>query len=184
MSMKYPEKHGLILLYTGDGRGKTTAALGTALRACGHGMRVAMVQFIKQPKVYGELQAANFFNDDVRPLFEIFSMGQGCTWEEPDPRIQREAAGRAWNVCQEKTTSQSYDLVIWDEIHCALEYGFLPVAPVQRFLQVSRPSNVHILLTGRHADPALIELADMVSEVQEIKHHYTHGIKGQYGIEF
>ena len=182
--MKYPEKQGLILLYTGDGKGKTTAALGTALRACGHGMWVAMVQFIKQPKVYGELHALRFFETEERPLFEIFSMGQGCTWEEPDPAIQREAARQAWEVCQEKASSNMYDLVIWDEIHCALEYGFLPLAPVLQFLRSSRPPNVHILLTGRHADPALIELADMVSEVQEIKHHYARGIKGQYGIEF
>lgn len=182
--MRYPEKHGLILLYTGDGKGKTSAALGTALRACGHGMYVAMVQFIKQPKVYGELQAATFFKTAERPFFEIFSMGQGCTWEEPDVTIQREAAAQAWKVCQEKTSSRMYDLVIWDEIHYALEYGFLPLAPVLHFLQVSRPPNVHLLLTGRHAAPALIELADMVSEVQEIKHHYIHGIQGQYGIEF
>jgi cob(I)alamin adenosyltransferase len=87
-------------------------------------------------------------------------------------------------MCRETTLSRCYDLVIWDEIHCAIDYGFLAVAPVQKFLQVSRPPNVHILLTGRHADPALIELADMVSEVQEIKHHYARGIKGQPGIEF
>lgn len=182
--MKYPDKHGLILLYTGDGRGKTTAALGTALRACGHGMRVAMVQFIKQPKIYGELQAVRVFHEEGCPLFDIFSLGPGCTWEEPAPHIQREAAARAWQMCRETASSQHYDLVIWDEIHCAIEYGFLAAAPVQKFLQGSRPPNVHILLTGRHAAPALIELADMVSEVQEIKHHYARGIKGQYGIEF
>ncbi len=182
--MKYPEKHGLILLYTGDGRGKTTAALGTALRACGHGMRVAMVQFIKQPKIYGELKAVKFFEPGQLPLFEIFSMGQGCTWEEPDQDVQREAARQAWTVCQEKVVSNLYDLVIWDEIHCALDYGFLPLTPVLQFLQNLRPPNVHILLTGRHADPALIDLADMVSEVQEVKHHYGKGVQGQYGIEF
>lgn len=182
--MKYPEKQGLILLYTGNGRGKTTAALGTALRACGHGMRVAMVQFIKQPRIYGELKALKFFETEQPPLFEIFSMGRGCTWEEPEQAVQCEAANQAWQACQEKVLSTLYDLVIWDEIHCALEYGFLALPLVLKFLRDSRPRNVHILLTGRHADPALIDIADMVSDVQEIKHHYANGIEGQYGIEF
>ena len=171
-------------MYTGDGKGKTTAALGTALRACGHGMRVAMVQFIKQPRLYGELTAAKFFATAQEPLFEIFSMGKGCIWEEPDTDIQIQSAREAWKTCQDKVNSGIYDMVIWDEIHCAIDYGFLPLAPVLEFLREHRPANVHIVLTGRHASPEIIEIADMVSDIQEIKHHYTNGVPGQHGIEF
>ncbi len=182
--MKYPEKHGLILPLhrRRPGENDRRPGYGAAGLRTWHARSYGAIY--QTAENHGELKAVKFFEPGQLPLFEIFSMGQGCTWEEPDQDVQREAARQAWTVCQEKVVSNLYDLVIWDEIHCALDYGFLPLTPVLQFLQNLRPPNVHILLTGRHADPALIDLADMVSEVQEVKHHYGKGVQGQYGIEF
>lgn len=173
-------KKGLILVHTGPGKGKTTAALGLALRAVGNGLRVLMVQFIKGSWHYGELDAAEAFGD----RFVIRPMGKGFVklGGEIDPEHRR-AAEEAWAFAREKLASGEYDLVVLDEINYALSYGLLPLEPVLEALR-RKPANVHVVLTGRNAHPQVVELADLVTEMREVKHPYQKGIDAQRGIEY
>ncbi|RKY00970.1 cob(I)yrinic acid a,c-diamide adenosyltransferase [Candidatus Poribacteria bacterium] len=169
---------GLILINTGDGKGKTTAALGTALRAAGHGMKVLIVQFIKMAARTGELKALkNLPNVEVRP------MGKGFILSEEDLERARAAAREAWRFAEEKLRSGEYDLVVLDEINYAVHYGLLDVDEVIRGLK-GRSDRTHVILTGRKAHPKLIEIADTVTEMVEVKHHFKKGIKAVRGIEF
>lgn len=169
---------GLILINTGDGKGKTTAALGTALRAAGHGMRVLIVQFIKMASRTGELRALKSLpNVEVRP------MGKGFILSEEDLERAREAAREAWRFAVQKLQSGEYDLVVLDEINYAVHYGLLDVDEVIRGLE-GRSDGTHVILTGRKAHPKLIEIADTVTEMVEVKHHFKKGIKAVRGIEF
>jgi len=173
-----PKKKGLIIVHTGDGKGKTTAALGLALRACGYGMKVIMLQFFKGKWKYGELRSAPKLG-----TFEIQPMGKGFTWESKDIEVDKAMVRDAWRVGQEKILSGNYDVVILDEINYALSYDFLPVADIVDFLK-NKPPMLHVILTGRDAKPEIIEIADLVTEMRQIKHPFEQGISAQKGIEF
>jgi cob(I)alamin adenosyltransferase len=175
-------KKGLVIVNTGPGKGKTTAALGTALRAVGQGMKVLMVQFIKGSWHYGELDAAGMLGDE---RFKILPMGRGFVKvgaEKPDPEDVR-LVNEAWQFSRENILSGRYDLVILDEINYAISYRMLDAQTVVETLK-QKPAMVHVILTGRNAHPALVEMADMVTEMREIKHPYQKGILAQRGIEY
>jgi len=175
-------RKGLIIVHTGPGKGKTTAALGTAFRALGQGLKVLMVQFIKGSWHYGELDAARMVGED---RFKILPMGRGFVKvgeEKPDPEDVR-LVQAAWRLASEKIASAEYDLVILDEINYAINYKMLdPEIVVQSLRQ--KPPMVHVILTGRNAHPTIVELADVVTEMREVKHPYHKGIPAQRGIEY
>ena len=171
---------GLILLYTGNGKGKTTAALGQVLRAAGHGFKTAIVQFIKNLDNTGEIKAAKkIFAEHL----EIYPMGTGFTWESKDMDELRRAAEKGWSLAREKIESGKYRMVILDELTYALNYGLLDQDEVLEYL-ARKPEKMHIIITGRNASDKLIDLADLVTEMKEIKHPYRKGIKAMKGIEF
>jgi cob(I)alamin adenosyltransferase len=174
-------RQGLILINTGPGKGKTTAAMGTALRAVGNGMKVLMLQFLKGSWHYGELDAVQAFG----PNFILRQMGRGFVkigGAETDPEDTR-LVEEAWNAAREALYSGDWDMVILDEINYAISYGMLDPAVVAEALR-GRPEMVHVILTGRNAHPLLVELADTVTEMRETKHAYQKGILAQRGIEY
>ena len=174
-------RRGLILINTGPGKGKTTAALGTGLRAVGNGMRVLMLQFLKGSWHYGELDAAEAFNG----TFVLKQMGRGFVkvgGAETDPEDIRMVEA-AWAEAREAIYSGEWDMVILDEINYAIGYKMLDPAVVAEALR-GKPEMVHVILTGRNAHPLLIELADTVTEMREVKHAYQKGILAQRGIEY
>ncbi len=174
-------RRGLILINTGPGKGKTTAALGTAFRAAGNGMRVLILQFLKGSWHYGELDSAKAMGDD----FVIRQMGRGFVkvgGAETDPEDVR-LVEAAWSEAAEAIGSGEWDLVVLDEINYAIGYKMLDPEKVAEALR-GRPEMVHVILTGRNAHPALLELADTVTEMREVKHAYQKGILAQRGIEF
>ena len=173
---------GLLIVYTGPGKGKTTCALGTAFRAVGQGLRVLMVQFIKGSWHYGELDAAQMLGDDK---FEIRPMGRGFVkvgGAETDPEDIR-LAEECWETGREAIYSAKYDLVILDEINYTIGYKMLDALKVVEELK-GRPEQVHVICTGRNAHPLLVEQADLVTEMKEVKHPYTKGILAQRGIDY
>ena len=174
-------RRGLILINTGPGKGKTTAAMGTALRAVGNGMRVLMIQFLKGSWHYGELDAVKSFGDN----FVLKQMGRGFVkvgGAETDPEDVR-LVEAAWAEARDAIYSGDWDMVVLDEINYAIGYGMLDPAIVTEALR-SRPEMVHVILTGRNAHPLLVELADTVTEMREMKHAYQKGILAQRGIEY
>jgi len=174
-------RKGLILINTGPGKGKTTAAMGTALRAVGNGMRVLMLQFLKGSWHYGELDAAKAFGDN----FVLRQMGRGFVkigGAETDPEDIR-LVEEAWQEARRAILSGDWDLVILDEINYAISYGMLDPAKVVETLN-ARPDRVHVILTGRNAHPSLIAIADTVTEMRQLKHAYEQGILAQKGIEY
>jgi cob(I)alamin adenosyltransferase len=177
-----PENKGLLIVYTGAGKGKTTCALGTAFRAVGQGLRVLMVQFIKGSWHYGELDAAKMLGDDK---IEIRPMGRGFVKigsAETDPQDIK-LAEECWNAGREAIYSGRYDLVILDEINYVISYKMLDPEAVVAALR-DRPERVHVICTGRNAHAELVELADLVTEMKEVKHPYTKGILAQRGIDY
>lgn len=175
-------KKGLIIVYTGPGKGKTTAALGMALRAVGQGLRVLMIQFIKGSWHYGELDAASLLGED---RFEILPMGRGFVKvgaEKPDPEDVK-LVESAWEFGRQKLQSQEYGLVIFDEINYAISYKMLDPGKVVEALR-EKPEGVHVVLTGRNAHPAITEIADLVTEMREVKHPYQKGILAQRGVDY
>ncbi len=175
-------RKGLIIIHTGPGKGKTTAALGTAMRAVGQGMKVLMVQFLKGSWHYGELEAAHMLGDD---RFKLLPMGRGFEKigaEKPSPEAIK-LAHDAWQFAAAQIRSGEYDLVILDEINYAISYKMLSPELVVEGLK-AKPEMVHVILTGRNAHPSLIELADLVTEMREVKHPYQKGILAQKGIEY
>jgi cob(I)alamin adenosyltransferase len=175
-------RKGLIIVHTGPGKGKTTAALGMGLRAVGQGLRVLMVQFIKGSWHYGELDAAKMLGEE---RFKILPMGRGFVKigaEKPDPEDVR-LVEDAWRFATEEISSGRYDLVILDEINYAISYKMLAVEPVVETLK-KKPEMMHVILTGRNAHPALLEMADLVTEMREVKHPYQKGILAQRGVEY
>ncbi|MGA8042956.1 MAG: cob(I)yrinic acid a,c-diamide adenosyltransferase [Terracidiphilus sp.] len=174
-------RRGLILINTGAGKGKTTAALGTALRAVGNGMKVLMLQFLKGSWHYGELDAVRPFGEN----FVLKQMGRGFVkvgGAETDPEDVR-MVEQAWDEARSAILSGEWDLVILDEINYAISYGMLDPEKVAETLR-NRPEMVHVILTGRNAHPLLVELADTVTEMREVKHAYQKGILAQRGIEY
>ena len=174
-------RRGLILINTGPGKGKTTAAMGTALRAVGNGMRVLMLQFLKGSWHYGELDAVKAFGSS----FVMKQMGRGFVkvgGAETDPEDVR-LVETAWTEAREAIYSGEWEMVVLDEINYAIGYGMLDPAMVAEALR-NRPEGMHVILTGRNAHPLLVELADTVTEMREVKHAYEKGILAQRGIEY
>lgn len=171
------ERTGLVIVNTGNGKGKSTAALGLAMRALGNGMKVVMVQFIKGAWKVGEYESAKKLGFEIRP------MGEGFTWVTKDRERDKRLAGEAWEYSKARILSGDFDMVVLDEVNYAIDYGYVDLGEVLAALR-SRPRHVHVVLTGRKAKAELVELADLVSEMVEIKHPYKKGIKAQRGIEF
>src|SRR5512147_1430216 len=174
-------RKGLIIVNTGPGKGKTTAAMGTALRAVGQGMKVLMLQFLKGSWHYGELDAVQTFGD----RFVMKQMGRGFVkvgGAETDPEDVRMVA-EAWDEAEKAIMSGEWDLVILDEINYAISYGMLDPAKVVETLK-HKPERVHVILTGRNAHPTIIEAADTVTEMKQVKHAYEKGVMAQRGIEY
>jgi len=169
---------GLLIVNTGPGKGKTTAAMGLALRALGHGWKVGIVQFIKGAWNTGEKSALEKFGEQV----EFHTLGEGFTWNTQDKARDIAACVRAWDKAKELMADPKFGLVILDELNIALRYDYLPLTEVVAALTARRPS-LHVIVTGRNAKPELIAAADTVTEMGAVKHHFAAGVKTQVGIE-
>ena len=172
-------KRGLIVVFTGNGKGKTTAALGLAMRAVGHECRVCMIQFIKGSWKSGELVSAKRFDG----LMDIFTLGRGFLFDAEDIEKDKEAAREAWEFAKDIIVSLKYDIVILDELTYLIKYKMVEEDEVIDFL-IKKPDKLHIVVTGRDAQSRLIDAADMVTEMKTIKHPLEGGMKCQKGIEF
>ncbi|HNO32995.1 MAG TPA: cob(I)yrinic acid a,c-diamide adenosyltransferase [Nitrospira sp.] len=173
------EEKGLLIVHTGAGKGKTTAALGMALRVLGHGMQVAVVQFIKGAIDTAEERMLRSFGDRVTFL----RMGEGYTWETQDRERDTRCAQEAWAKACELLADPSYAMVILDEFNIVLQHGYVDLDQVLPRVQ-ARPPMQHVVITGRGAPPGLIEAADLVTEMKQVKHPFRKGIKAQAGVEF
>ena len=170
---------GLLIVNTGPGKGKSTAAFGLVLRALGHGWKVGVVQFIKGAWSTGERTALERFSD----LVSWHTMGEGFTWETQDRARDVAAATRAWEKATALMADPEIRLLVLDEMNIALRYDYLPLDEVVAALRARRP-DLHVVVTGRNAKPELIEAADLVTEMGATKHHFAAGVKAQAGIEF
>jgi cob(I)alamin adenosyltransferase len=178
----YREKtRGLLMVNTGDGKGKTTAAIGVLVRAAGQGLKCCMIQFMKaKTDRYGE-------HDSLEKLgIEVHTMGDGFTWDTNDPAQDIRTSEETWAMCVEKLRSGDYELLVFDELVYVLDYKFLDVNAVLKEVADARAAqpSLHIIMTGRNAPPELVEAADLVTEMKEIKHPFHAGIYAQQGIEF
>lgn len=171
---------GLLIVHTGRGKGKSTAAFGLLLRALGHGWRVGVVQFIKGAWTTGE---RNVLETRFADLVAWHTMGEGFTWETQDRARDIAAAEAAWTKAKALMNDANIKLVVLDELNIALRYDYLPIDAVVETLTQRRP-DLHIVVTGRNAPPALIAAADLVTEMTPVKHHFDAGVKAQAGIEF
>ncbi|MEP0321617.1 cob(I)yrinic acid a,c-diamide adenosyltransferase [Bauldia litoralis] len=171
---------GLLIVHTGKGKGKSTAAFGMVFRALGHGMPVAIIQFVKGKWQTGERVALEKFGD----LVSINTMGEGFTWETQDRQRDLAAARSAWERAKEIIVSSNYKLVLLDELNIVLRYGYLSADEIVAFLRDEKPDDVHVIVTGRNAPDSLIEAADLVTEMEMVKHPFRSGVKAQLGIEF
>jgi cob(I)alamin adenosyltransferase len=172
---------GLLMVNTGDGKGKTTAAIGVMVRAAGRGMKCCMVQFMKSKSDrYGEHESLEELG------IEIHTMGAGFTWDTQDKAVDIKTSEDTWALCVEKMRSEEYDLLVFDELVYVLDYKFLDVNAVLEEIKAIRAKqpHLHIIMTGRNAPPELVEAADLVTEMKEIKHPFHAGIYAQQGIEF
>ena len=173
---------GLVIVYTGNGKGKTTAALGMALRAVGYDHKVCMLQFIKGSWHYGEMDSSK----KLEPNLELIAVGKGFVGilDDSSPREEHEKyAEEALKICREKILSEKYQIVILDEVNYAINLGLVSVNEVVKLIN-ERPDNLTLVLTGNHAKNEIIELADLVTEMKEIKHPFKSGIKAKKGIDF
>jgi cob(I)alamin adenosyltransferase len=173
------QEKGLLIVHTGAGKGKTTAALGLAFRALGQGMKVGIVQFIKGAIPTGEAALAT----RLAPALQMHTMGDGFTWNTQDRDKDVASARKAWDQALSLMLDESIDLVILDELNVVLKHSYLPFEEVLQELRNKRPM-LHIVVTGRNARDELIEAADIVTEMKLIKHPYRAGIKAQKGVEF
>ena len=183
LATKTVEK-GLLIVHTGKGKGKSTAAFGLVVRAVGNGMKVGVVQYVKGKWQTGERGVLEKFPEQV----EIRTMGEGFTWETQDRARDIRAAQNAWEVSKQmidaaRGDEPKYDMVLLDELNIVLRYGYLELAEVVEFLS-NKPEMLHIVVTGRNAKPELIEAADLVTEMTMVKHPFRAGVKAQKGIEF
>lgn len=173
------KKKGLVIVNTGNGKGKTTAALGLLFRAWGRGMRVCMLQFLKNEHAkYGEIKAAEKLGIEIKPT------GDGFTWLSKDIDETTARAQHGWEMAQEKIASGNYDVIILDEFTYPLHFEWVDTEETITWLKENKPPMLHLVITGRNAPPELIEFADLVTEMKEVKHPYHEGIKGQAGVEF
>jgi cob(I)alamin adenosyltransferase len=174
-------KKGLIIIFTGKGKGKTTAAMGQALRAVGQGLKVLMIQFVKGTWGYGELESIK----RLEPDFEIQPLGKGFIRSNSklDENEAQENVNQSWKQARNEILSDKYDMIILDEINYVISYGLLPVEEVLALFE-EKPDRLHLILTGRDAHQSIVERADLVTEMNEIKHQYSKCIKAQKGIEY
>ena len=175
-------KDGLVIVYTGNGKGKTTAALGLAMRAIGYEHKVCMLQFIKGSWHYGEMDSSK----KLEPNFELIAIGKGFVGilDDNSPREEHEKyAAEALRICREKINSGNYDVVILDEVNYAINLGLIDVQEIIKLIK-EKPSNLDLVLTGRDVKEEIVELADLVTEMKEIKHPFKSGIKAKKGIDF
>ena len=170
---------GLLIVHTGKGKGKSTAAFGLVFRALGNGMRVAVVQFVKGRWSTGERSVLDMFGDRVT----LATMGEGFTWETQDRQRDIAAARAAWDKAKALIADGEHDLVLLDELNIVLRYDYLPIDEVVEAL-AARPEMKHVVVTGRNAKDELIEAADLVTEMTQVKHPFRSGVKAQKGIEF
>ncbi|WDR07465.1 cob(I)yrinic acid a,c-diamide adenosyltransferase [Devosia rhodophyticola] len=173
------EERGLLIVHTGKGKGKSTAAFGMVFRAIGHGFKVGVVQFVKGAWGTGERDILEKFQD----LVTIRAMGEGFTWDTQDRQRDLAAAAAAWKQAKEMIGDPSYKMVMLDELNICLRYDYLPLDEVVEVLR-NKPRDTHVIVTGRNAKDELIEIADLVTEMTEIKHPFRAGVKAQAGIEF
>ena len=174
----FRKKHPLVLLFTGDGKGKTSAALGVTLRAWGRSWKICWLQFIKsRTSHFGEMRAAE------RMGFEMIPLGDGFTWLSKDIEKDKALARECWALAREKIESGDYDLIVLDEITYPVTYGWLDVQEVIATIR-DRPQDVDVIMTGRDAAPELIDFADLVTDMTEVKHPFQEGIKAQPGIDY
>jgi cob(I)alamin adenosyltransferase len=172
-------RRGLVLVFTGNGKGKTTAALGTLFRAWGRDFRVCVIQFLKaETGAWGEVKAAQ------RLGIEWHKTGDGFTWTSKDIDETRAKALHGWELAKQKIASGEYDLIILDEFTYPLAFGWLDPGEVIEWLRAHKPPQMHLIITGRDAPPLLIEYADLVTEMREVKHPFAIGVKAQVGIEY
>jgi cob(I)alamin adenosyltransferase len=173
---------GLLMVHTGSGKGKSTAAFGLALRAMGHGFKVGVVQFGKGAWQTGERRMLERLGAE-EGLLSWHTLGEGFTWETQDRARDEAAARRAWDKARELMADPAIRLLVLDELSIALRYGHLPLAEVVEAL-TARRADLHIVVTGRNAKPELVAAADLVTEMTLVKHHFAAGVKAQEGIEF
>ncbi len=173
------EERGLLIVHTGTGKGKSTAAFGVVLRCIGHGMRVGIVQFVKGAWETGERKVLADYAD----LVTCRAMGEGFTWDTQDRARDIAAARGAWEMSKAMIADPDYDLVLLDELNIVLRYDYLPLDEVIATLK-AKPHDLHVIVTGRNAKPELIEIADLVTEMTLVKHPFRAGVKAQKGIEF
>jgi len=177
--MPEAKRRGLLIVNTGNGKGKTTAALGTILRAWGRGMKPCVIQFMKSGTgQWGEVKAAR------KRGIEWHSLGNGFTWTSKNLDETTAKAIHAWSVAQDKITSKEYDLILLEELTYPLQFGWLATEEVLAWLKENKPPRLHLIITGREAPQELIEVADLVTETQSVRHPYDQGINAQPGIEF
>lgn len=170
---------GLLIVHTGKGKGKSTAGFGMVMRGIGHGFKVAVVQFVKGKWETGERVVLEHFPDQV----EIHTMGEGFTWETQDRARDIAAARTAWDTAKRLIADPSYRMVLLDELNIVLRYDYLPIEEVVEAL-AARPEDSHVIVTGRNAKEELLEIADLVTEMEMVKHPFREGVKAQAGIEF
>ncbi|MCA8879926.1 MAG: cob(I)yrinic acid a,c-diamide adenosyltransferase [Rhodobacteraceae bacterium] len=180
MATKSDEK-GLVIVHTGKGKGKSTAAFGMIFRSIAHGMPCAVVQFIKGGMATGE---RDLIQRQFSDICAFHTMGEGFTWETQDRARDTQMARAAWEKAKEIIRDPRYRMVLLDEINIALRYEYLDAAEVATFLTQEKPEMTHVILTGRNAPEALIEIADLVTEMELVKHPFRAGIKAQQGVEF
>ena len=173
------ETGGLLMVHTGKGKGKTTAAMGLATRAIGNDMKICIVQFVKGVWSTGEKKILDHFPDQC----VMKAMGEGFTWDTQDRERDVAAARAAWDYAKEAIANPEYDMVILDELNIVMRYDYLPLEEIISTLD-NKPEDLHVVVTGRNAKDELIEIADMVTEMTQIKHHFRDGYKAQVGIEF
>ena len=179
VASKTIESKGLLMVNTGPGKGKSTAAFGLVFRALGHGWRIGVVQFVKGAWETGERKALERFTD----LVEWHTLGEGFTWETQDRRRDIAAAQKAWDTARRLMEDSSIRLLVLDELNIALRYDYLPLTEVLESL-ANRRGDLNIVVTGRNAKPELIAVADLVTEMTLVKHHFAAGVRAQPGIEF
>ncbi|WP_319532110.1 cob(I)yrinic acid a,c-diamide adenosyltransferase [uncultured Cohaesibacter sp.] len=171
---------GLVIVHTGKGKGKSTAAFGMAFRSLGHGHKIAVIQFVKGAWNSGEKQVLERFPE----LVTIKAMGEGFTWETQDRQKDIDNARAAWEAAKETILDPDIRFVLLDELNIVLRYDYLPIEEIIEFLQNEKPEDTHVVITGRNAKDELIEIADLVTEMTLIKHPFRSGVKAQEGIEF
>ena len=178
---KKTEKKGLIIVNTGTGKGKSTAAFGMVFRGIAHGMQCAVVQFIKGAMATGE---RDLIQHHFPELCEFHTLGDGFTWDTQDKEKDIASAKKAWSKAKELISDENKKIILLDEINIALRYGYVEIDEVVNFLLEKKPKMTHVILTGRNANEKLIGIADLVTDMTLVKHHFRNGVMSQAGIEF